>query len=142
PYTGNTTINQDVVNVLGSLTSNISISGTGGIGSYSTSTATGSTTGTLTFSGSSTTLIVNPNGSQFLTTGGAVTATGASVQVIPTISTPAANTPIKVLYAQGGITGTAGAPGSGANFVPGIRGALTIVADPSTVGQDLILTAA
>jgi autotransporter-associated beta strand protein len=139
-YTGPTHINGASLNLLGSVTSNVSVT-SGTIGSFNSGGGTGLITGSLTFNGSSI-LMVNPTGSSYLTVTGAANASGASVIVTPTISIAPAMTGVEVLYAKGGIAGTTGGTGSGANFVPGVRGGLSIVADPSGTGQDLILTAA
>jgi autotransporter-associated beta strand protein len=140
-YNGTTAVNGGTLNLLGSLTSNIIVGPGATIGSFNASgSAVGSTAGSLQFNGSST-LEVNATGTQFLTIGGTANASGASVLVIPVITT-ASTTATEVLYAKGGIIGTVGSPGSGANYVPGVRGTLSIVTDASSVGQDLMLTAA
>jgi fibronectin-binding autotransporter adhesin len=139
-YTGPTVITGSALNLLGSLTSSVTVGPGGSFGSYNSSgSTTGSITGGLNFNGAST-LLVNPTGNQFLTVDGAVNGSGAVVTVLPTINT-APMSAVEVLYAQGGIFGTLGSAASGANFVSGVRGTLSIVADPSSVGQDLILTA-
>jgi autotransporter-associated beta strand protein len=137
-FNGNTTINGGTLNLLGSLTSNISVNAGGGIETYNSSgsTATGSTTGSLTFSGS-TTLPVDANGTQFLTIGGAVNASSASVLVSP-ISL-GSNGTFEILDAKGGITGTYS--GAGANFYVNTRATLAEQPDGSG-GTELLITTA
>jgi autotransporter-associated beta strand protein len=138
-YNGSTTVNAGTLNItgsvaspvtvnsgatlnlLGSTSSNITVNSGATLGSYSPSGTGGSASGSLTFSGTST-LLVNPNGSQFLTIGGTANASGASVVVVPTITT-APSSPVEILYAPGGIIGSY--TGSGANFITSIRGSLS-----------------
>jgi autotransporter-associated beta strand protein len=141
-YSGPTTIYGATLDLTGSLTSTsvVTVNNGGGIGSYNASgAASGVSAASLQFNGSSS-LVVNPTGSQFLTVDGTVNVSGATVTVLPTITSVPANTPVEVLYAVGGITGTAGAIGSGSNFMPAARATLSIVNDPSGVGQDLVMT--
>lgn len=104
-YTGATSVTAGGLNLTGSLTSNVTVSG------GTLLTGEGSTTGSLTFTGAST-LGFDPTSGTFLSAG-SVDATGGTVTLLPSIS--ASGTGIVVLEALGGITG-------GGNFVFSGRG--------------------
>ncbi|MCE9608820.1 MAG: autotransporter-associated beta strand repeat-containing protein [Chthoniobacter sp.] len=100
-YTGATSVTAGGLDLIGSLTSNVTVSGGGLSGE-------GSTTGSLTLTGAST-LGFDPTTGTYLSAA-SVNATGGTVTLVPAIST--LGTGIVVLEAVGGITGV-----PGTNFV-------------------------
>ncbi len=114
-YTGATAVNAGTLNLGGSLTSNVTVANNANL------LGEGSTSGSLTFSGTSD-LGFDPSSPATYLTAASVNATGASVTILPTVA-PTTATGIVVLEAAGGITGTAG--GTGNNFIYTGRGNLT-----------------
>jgi fibronectin-binding autotransporter adhesin len=113
-YTGATSVNVGTLNLSGSLASNVTVANGANL------SGEGSTTGSLTFSGTSD-LAFDPSSPGALAAA-SVDATGATVTVAPSV--PVTGTGIVVLSAPGGITGTAG--GVGNNFIYTGRGSLYI----------------
>jgi autotransporter-associated beta strand protein len=105
-YAGTTAVNAGLLNLNGTATTDITIANGANLGGE------GSTTGSLTFAGTST-LFFNPNSGAKLTAA-SVNGIAGTVTLSLTSGSPAA-TGILVLEAAGGITGTAG--GLGNNFI-------------------------
>jgi fibronectin-binding autotransporter adhesin len=110
-YTGATNINAGRLDLTGSLTSNVSVNNTTAVGGE------GSTTGSLTFFGSSRLFFDPASGGSM--TAGSVDATGATVEVLG--GSAPVGTGFVVLNATGGITGT-----PGTNFVYNNRGSIYV----------------
>ena len=108
-YTGNTNVNAGRLDLTGSLTSNVIVAGGADLGGE------GSTTGSLTFNGSSNLFFDPGTGGAF--NAGSVNASGATVTV--TAGTAPLGTGIVVLNTTGGITGT-----PGTNFIYNSRGSI------------------
>jgi autotransporter-associated beta strand protein len=112
-YTGATAVNAGTLNLTGSLTSDITVA------NNANWAGEGSTTGSLTFAGTSN-LEFDPTTAAVFLTANTVNASAATVTIAPSL--PVTGTGIVVLSAAGGITGTAG--GVGNNWVYTGRGNL------------------
>ncbi len=113
-YNGPTTINNGMLSLTGTLTSNISVNSGGALGGE------GSTTGSLTFSSSGGTgFSFDPStGGAF--TANTITATGATITLTPTAAP--SGTGIVVMNATSGITA------SPSNFIINARGTINVTA--------------